>query len=164
MGAEGISEEKMKKEQGERTKREWNVSARAFHPQEKKGEQKKHEQMDKGETIKLYPKGGVMVINETKLSDNKAERNIEKVQIQEKEKDVDQDRLEENMSEQKDKEEEIISRRREEDNRIIKKHEEEMARKQQRIQELEQETRRLKSAKEKRKKSIFFPHGSQRRG
>ena len=53
--------------------------------------------MDEGETIELYPKGGVMVINGTKLSDKKAERNIEKVQIQEK--DVDQDRWEENLSE-----------------------------------------------------------------
>ena len=76
-----------------------------------------------------------MVINGTKLNDKKAERNIEKVQIQEK--DVDQDRLEENVSEQKDKEEEIISRRRKEDNRmrqIFKDHKEEMARKRQRIQ------------------------------
>ena len=45
---EGIREEKMKKEKGEQMKMEWNVSARAFHPQEKKGEQKKHKQMDKG--------------------------------------------------------------------------------------------------------------------
>ena len=66
----------MKKEKGEQTKMEWNVSARAFHPQEKKGEQKKHEQMDEGETIELYPKGGVMAINGTKLSVKKAERNV----------------------------------------------------------------------------------------
>ena len=99
----------MKKEKGRRTKMEWNVSSRAFHPQEKKGEEKKHKQMDEGETIDLYPKGGVMVINETKLSDKKAERNIEKVQTQEK--DVDQDRLEENVSERKDNKEEIIGRR-----------------------------------------------------
>ena len=53
-----IREEKMKKEKGERTKMEWNISARTFHPQEKKGEQKEHKRMDKGETIELYPKGG----------------------------------------------------------------------------------------------------------
>ena len=105
----------MKKEKGERTKMDWNISARTFHPQEKKGEQKEHERMDKSETIELYPKGGVMVINGTRLSDKKAERNIEKVQIPEN--DVDQDRLEEIVSERKDKEEEIISKRRKEDNR-----------------------------------------------
>ena len=72
-----------------------------------------------------------MVINGTKLSDKKAERNIEKVQIQEK--DVIQDRLEENVKQRKDKEEEIIGRRRKEDDRmrqIIKEHEEGMARSQ----------------------------------
>ena len=97
-----------------------------------------------------------MVINGTKLSelsDKNAERNVEKVQIQEKE--VDQDRLEENLNQQKDKEEEIIGIRRKEDDRmrqIIKEQEEGMARSRQRIHELEQEERRLKDAKEK---SIF---------
>ena len=36
------------------------------------------------EIIELYPKGGLMVINETKLSDKKAERNVEKMHIQKK--------------------------------------------------------------------------------
>ena len=48
--------------------------------------------MDEGGTIELYPKGGLMVINKTKLSDKKAERNVEKMHI--REKNVDQDRLE----------------------------------------------------------------------
>ena len=59
------------------------------------------------------------------------------------------------------------ARRREENDRmreIIKEHEEGMARSRQRIHDLEQETRRLKSAKEKEEKSIFSPHGSQGRG
>ena len=70
-----------------------------------------------------------MVKNRTQLSDNNAERNEETVRIQEKE--VDQDRLEENVNQRKDKEEEIIGRRREEDERmrqVIKEHEEGMAR------------------------------------
>ena len=106
-----------------------------------------------------------MVKNRTQLSDNNAERNIEKVRIQEKE--VDQDSLEENVNQRKDKEVEIIGRRREEDKRmrqIIKEHEEGMARIRQRIQELEQEERRLKNVKEKEGRIDFFPHGSQRRG
>ena len=107
---EGIREEKKKKEKRRQTKMEWNIFARAFHPQEKKGEQKKHERRDECEILKLYPKGGVMVINGTQLSDKNAERNVEKVWIQEKE--VEQDRLEENVNQQKDKEEEIIGRRR----------------------------------------------------
>ena len=47
---------------------------------------------------------------------------------------------------------------------IIKKHEEEVARSRQRIQELEQEGRRLKDVKEKEGRIDFFPHGSQGRG
>ena len=57
-----------------------------------------------------------MVINKTKLRDKKAERNVEKMHI--RKKDVNQDRLEENVSEQKDKEEETIDRRRKESDRM----------------------------------------------
>ena len=88
--------------------------------------------------MELYPKGGLMVINETKLKDKKAERNVEKRHILKK--DVNQGRLEENVSKRKEKEEETIKRRGEEDERmkqIIKEHEEGMARNQQKIRELE---------------------------
>ena len=135
-----------RKEKEDRTKIEWNVSARAFHPREEKGEKKNHKLMEEGGTIELYSKGGLMAINETKLSDKKAERNIEKMHIQKK--DVNQDRWEKNVNKQKDKEEETIDRRREESDRmrqIIKEREEGMARDRQRIQELEQEVRRRKS-------------------
>ena len=114
--------------------------------------------MEEGGTIGLYPKGGLMVINETKLRDKKAERYVEKMHTRKKE--VNQDRLEENLSEQKDKEEETINRRREESDRmrqIIKEHEEGMARDLQRIKELEQEVRRRKSAREEEEKIDFFP-------
>ena len=83
-----------------------NVCARAFHPREKKREQEKHKRKVESEIVKLYPNGEVMVINRTQLSDNNAERNVEKVRIQEEE--VDQDRLEEDVEQRKDKEEEII--------------------------------------------------------
>ena len=76
------------------------------------------------------------------------------------EKEVNQDRLEANVSEQKDKEEETIDRRREESDRMqqmIKEHEEGMARDLQRIKELEQEVRRRKSAREEEEKIDFFP-------
>ena len=63
---EGIREEKMRKEKEEQTKIEWNVSAGAFHPREEKGEKKNQERMKEG-GIELYPKGGLMVINETNL-------------------------------------------------------------------------------------------------
>ena len=57
-----------------------------------------------------------MVIKETKLRNEKVERYGEKMHIQEKE--VNQDRLESNVSEQKEKEEETINRRREESDRM----------------------------------------------
>ena len=44
---------------------EWNVSARIFQPLGKKG--------DESEIMKLYPKGGVTVINRNKLSNKGAE-------------------------------------------------------------------------------------------
>ena len=56
----GVREEKRKEEKGGRTKMEWNVSARAFHPREKKREQEKHKRKVEGETIELYPKGGLV--------------------------------------------------------------------------------------------------------
>ena len=90
-----------------------------------------------------------MVINKTKLRGKKAERYVEKMHTQKKE--VNQERLEESVSEQKDKEEETLNRRREESNRmrqIIKEHKKGMARDLQRIQKLEQEVRR-KSARRK---------------
>ena len=148
----------MRKEKEEQTKIKWNVSAGAFRPREEKGEKKNHERMEEVGTLELYPKGGLMVINETKLRNEKAERYVEKMHIQEKE--VNQDRLEANVSEQKDKEEETINRRREESNRMrqmIKEHEEGMARDLQRIKELEQEVRRRKSAREEEEKIDFFP-------
>ena len=123
-----------------------------------KGEMEKNTGKRGGETMELYPKGGLMVINGTKLSDKNAERNVEKVRIQEKE--VDQDRLEENVNQRKDKEEEIIGRRRKEDDKMrqtVKEHEEGMARFQQRIHELEQEERRLNKVKEKEGRIYFFP-------
>ena len=76
-------------------------------------------------------------------------------------KDVNQDRLEENVSKRKEEEEETTDRRREEDDRmkqIIKEHEEGMARDRQKIRELEQEMRRIKSAEDKEGKIDFFSH------
>ena len=108
--------------------------------------------------MELYPKGGLMVINETNLMDKKAERNVEKRHILKK--DVNQGRLEENVSERKEKEEETIKRRGEEDERmrqIIKEQEEGIARNRQKIRELEQKIRRLKSAEGKEGKIDFFP-------
>ena len=57
---------------------EWNVSARVFHPQEKKGAQKNHERMDKSETIELNPKGGLVTIHSDKFSDKGQENNVGK--------------------------------------------------------------------------------------
>ena len=80
-------EEKRKDEKEVRTKMEWNVTAKAFQPREKKGEQEIHKRQVESEVIKLYPNGEVMVINKTLSSDNKTERNVDKVRIQEEDVD-----------------------------------------------------------------------------
>ena len=61
------------------------MSAGVFSPLEEKEGKKNHEWMEEGETIGLYPKGGLMVIKETKLSDKNAKRYIEKIQNPEEE-------------------------------------------------------------------------------
>ena len=66
---EGTREEDMRKEREEPAKIKWNGSAGVFHPRVKKEETKSHKQMEEGDTLGLYPRGVLMVINETKLSD-----------------------------------------------------------------------------------------------
>ena len=65
----------------------WNVAAKAFKPRERKGEQEIHKRQVESEVIKLYPNGEVMMINKTLSSDNKSERHVEKVRIQEEDVD-----------------------------------------------------------------------------
>ena len=110
-------EEKRKDEKEVRTKMEWNVAAKAFQPREKKGEQEIHKRQVESEVIKLYPNGEVMVINKTLSSDNKTERNVDKVRIQE-----------EDVDRRKGKEMEILRRRKEEDEKTRQVAMEEIAR------------------------------------
>ena len=58
-------------------KTNWNVSARVFCPEEKK-EAKKNEAGEEGETIGLYPKGGLMTIYSDKFSDKELRNDVGK--------------------------------------------------------------------------------------
>ena len=59
-------------------KTNWNVSARVFCPEEKKEEAKKNEAREEGETIGLYPKGGLMTIYSDKFSDKELRNDVGK--------------------------------------------------------------------------------------
>ena len=65
------------KEEVEKTN--WNVSARVFCPEEKKEEAKRNEIKEEGETIELYPKGGLMTIYSDKFSDKELGNDVKKL-------------------------------------------------------------------------------------
>ena len=113
--------------------------------------------MKEGETIELYPKGGLMVINSDKLRDKETGDYVQNRQTQTK--DVCKGRLEE--KEQKNKDAETISRGSKEKDRItqkIKEHEEDLPRKLQTIWRLEKEVEeRRKPVLDEKEKIYFFP-------
>ena len=78
---EGARKEKRRKEKEENEKTQWNVSAKVFSPAKEKEETEKSEGRKEGETIELYPKGGLMVIHSDKCSDKVPESNREKIFI-----------------------------------------------------------------------------------
>ena len=57
------------------------MSAKVFSPAKEKEEREKSEGRKEGETIELYPKGGLMVIHSDKCSDKVPEGNREKISI-----------------------------------------------------------------------------------
>ena len=57
------------------------MSAEVFYPAKEKEETEKSEGRKEGETIELYPKGGLMVIHGDKCSDKVPESNREKIFI-----------------------------------------------------------------------------------
>ena len=69
------------------------MSAKVFSPAKEKEEREKSEGRKKGETIELYPKGGLMVIHSDKCSDKVPGSNREKIFISQSE--VFKDTLEE---------------------------------------------------------------------
>ena len=69
---EGARKEKRREEKEEDEKTKWNMSAKVFSPAEKE-ETEKNAGRRGGETIELYPKGGLMVIHSEKCSDKASE-------------------------------------------------------------------------------------------
>ena len=76
---------KRRREKEEDEKTQWNMSAKVFSPAEEKEETEKSKGRREGETIELYPKGGLMVIHSDKCSDKVPESNREKILVSQSE-------------------------------------------------------------------------------
>ena len=135
------------------------MSARVFCPEERKEEAKKNEIREEGETIELYPKGGLMIMHSDKFSDKETENNVGKLQNLKNERH--REEMEEITIERRNKDAETLRRGREEIDRSNQKNKEKEAlleKMLQTIQRLELEVKeRRKTTRNEEEKIDFFP-------
>ena len=132
------------------------MSAEVFSPSKEKEETEKSEGREEGETVELYPQGGLMAIHSDKSSDKGPENRIEKILPSTSK--VIKDSLEETAIGQRIRDEETIQKLRDETGRSDQKtreFEKALGIALQTIQRLEKEEERRKPVLNEEKKKKY---------